>query len=1038
MRDKLHPYFYHCTNERLRRHHAKGVNCFPCEFSILLLWYTTTLLMAKTKSVAIPSSTLNSIPARPLFGGKLPLIIKGARVHNLKNISVEIPRNKLVVITGVSGSGKSSLAFDTIYAEGQRRYVESLSAYARQFLERMDKPDVDVIQGMSPAIAIEQKTNSRNPRSTVATTTEIYDYLRLLYARVGKTICPKCGKEIKKDSVQSVVDRINEEAEGAKFFISFPMHDHEGKTLAQELDNLKKRGFFRLVGDGEMIDLNEQDFAQRLFNDSHGEHKSRQGDSSTRGTKKPRRSLRSQRTPLEMTAERAEAASSKKGIFVLVDRYILRKSERQSQNRLADSIQTAFVEGDGYASMYHLDKKETLTFSQHFECSTDKIKFEEPEPHLFAFNSPIGACPKCQGFGRSVGIDMDIIVPDQEKTLKEGAIHPWTTPKFQENLRDLARIAYDAGVPMNVPFRKLTDEQLNIVMNGYGKEFDGINGFFKMVERKAYKIQYRVLLSRYRGYTTCGECGGSRLRKAALHVNVGGKHLGDVVSMNIEKADEFFQNLSLSDFELSIAKRILEEIRKRLRYLVDVGVGYLTLDRLSNSLSGGESQRINLATSIGSSLVGSIYVLDEPSIGLHPLDNNRLINILKRLRDIGNTVLVVEHDPEMMRSADQIIDMGPKAGERGGEVIFQGTYDEAMTSERSLTGKYLSGKLSIPTPKTRRKKTKYSIRILNAFQHNLQNLDVEIPLQMFACVTGVSGSGKSTLVHDIIGEGLKKRLNGHIGRLSGVHDIEGWGKIQHIEIVDQSPIGRSPRSNPVTYLGVFDGIRELLSKTPTAKIHGYQPGFFSFNVPGGRCDVCEGDGLQQVEMQFMADLYLTCESCKGKRYKKEALEVRWNGKNVDDILGLTVEEAIEFFARHAGGQKVAQKLRVLDEVGLGYLRLGQAATTLSGGEAQRIKLAAHLVEKREGHTLFIFDEPTTGLHFDDIAKLLTCFNALLTTGNSLLVIEHNLDVIKCADHIIDMGPGGGDNGGKIVAMGTPEELAKQPQSYTGTFLKNVL
>lgn len=987
--------------------------------------------MSKAKIQTTLPSSLNSTPARPLFGGKSPLFIKGARVHNLKNITVEIPRNKLVVITGVSGSGKSSLAFDTIYAEGQRRYVESLSAYARQFLERMDKPDVDVIQGMSPAIAIEQKTSSRNPRSTVATTTEIYDYLRLLYARVGKTICPKCGKEIKKDSVQSVVDRINEEADGAKFFISFPMHDHEGKTLAQELDNLKKRGFFRLVLNGEIVDLNDESQVEQLL--SHKKSSSRTG-------KKNLKVLQ----PIKPLADVEASSQLKKGIFILVDRYILRKNEQQSQNRLADSIQTAFVEGDGHASMYHLDTKETLTFSQHFECSTDKIKFEEPEPHLFAFNSPIGACPKCQGFGRSVGIDMDIIVPDQEKTLKEGAIHPWTTPKFQENLRDLARIAYDAGVPMNVPFRKLTDEQLSIVMNGYGKEFDGINGFFKMVERKAYKIQYRVLLSRYRGYTTCGECGGSRLRKAALHVNVGGKHLGNVVSMNIEKADEFFQNLSLSDFELSIAKRILEEIRKRLRYLVDVGVGYLTLDRLSNSLSGGESQRINLATSIGSSLVGSIYVLDEPSIGLHPLDNNRLINILKRLRDIGNTVLVVEHDPEMMRSADQIIDMGPKAGERGGEVIFQGTYDEATTSERSLTGKYLSGKLSIPTPKTRRKKTKYSIRILNAFQHNLQNLDVEIPLQMFACVTGVSGSGKSTLVHDIIGEGLKKRLNGHIGRLSGVHEIEGWEKIQHIEIVDQSPIGRSPRSNPVTYLGVFDGIRELLSKTPTAKIHGYQPGFFSFNVPGGRCDVCEGDGLQQVEMQFMADLYLTCESCKGKRYKKEALEVRWNGKNVDDILGMTVEEAIEFFARHAdpheraGGQKVAQKLRVLDEVGLGYLRLGQAATTLSGGEAQRIKLAAHLVEKREGHTLFIFDEPTTGLHFDDIAKLLTCFNALLTTGNSLLVIEHNLDVIKCADHIIDMGPGGGDNGGEIVAMGTPEELAKQPQSYTGTFLKNVL
>jgi len=946
--------------------------------------------MSKTKSLTHTSSSLHST--------KAPLVIKGARVHNLKNITVEIPRNKLVVITGVSGSGKSSLAFDTIYAEGQRRYVESLSAYARQFLERMDKPDVDVIQGMSPAISIEQRTNTRNPRSTVATTTEIYDYLRLLYARVGKTICPQCGREIKRDSVHSAVDRVMQEAEGSKFYITFPMHDHEGKTITQELETLKKRGFFRVVVNGELIDVNE---------------------------KKPQ-------------------VKSKKEIAILVDRYVLRKGEKESMSRLADSIQTAFVEGDGYAVVYHLEKKEYIPFSQHFECSVDNIRFEEPEPQLFAFNSPIGACKKCQGFGRSVGIDMDLVVPDKEKSLKEGAIQPWTTPRFQEHLRNLARIAYDAGIPMNVPFRKLTEQQLNIVMNGYGKEFDGINGFFKMVERKAYKIQYRVLLSKYRGYTTCDECGGSRLRKEALYVKVGGKHIGEVVSMSIERADEFFQQLKLSDFELSIAKRILEEIRKRLRYLVDVGVGYLTLDRLSNTLSGGESQRINLATSIGSSLVGSIYVLDEPSIGLHPLDNDRLINILKRLRNIGNTVLVVEHDADMMRAADQIIDMGPRAGERGGEVVFQGTFEEILSAEKSdgssgsLTGKYLSGKLSIPVPKTRRKKTKDALQIINAFQHNLQNIDLAIPLNMFVCITGVSGSGKSTLVHDVFSEGIKKRLNGHIGRLNGVHDILGWEKIQFLEVVDQSPIGRSPRSNPVTYLGVFDLIRDLLAKTPMAKLHGYLPGFFSFNVPGGRCDVCEGDGLQKVEMQFMADLYLTCESCNGKRYKKEALEIRWNGKNVDDILNMTVEEAIEFFGKHADGKRVAQKLQVLDDVGLGYLRLGQAATTLSGGEAQRIKLAAHLVDKKEGHTLFIFDEPTTGLHFDDIAKLLKCFTALLNAGNSLIVIEHNLDVIKCADYIIDMGPGGGVNGGKIVATGTPEELSKLAHSYTGSFLKKML
>ncbi len=955
-----------------------------------------------------------SVKATALHSNKSPLIINGARVHNLKNISVEIPRNKLVVITGVSGSGKSSLAFDTIYAEGQRRYVESLSSYARQFLERMDKPDVDSIQGMSPAISIEQRTNTRNPRSTVATSTEIYDYLRLLYARVGKTICPKCGREIKKDSVQIVVDAVMENEDGSKFYVMFPMHHHEGKTLTQEFEVLKQRGFFRLVIDGEIIDLNEKDASSI------------------------KQSLKKQGMKKKETTSVGNTKSKEHDIYILVDRYILRKNEMQSQNRLADSIQTAFVEGEGYASIFNVESKKINPFSQHFECAIDNIRFEEPEPHLFAFNSPIGACQKCQGFGRSVGIDLDLVIPDHEKTLKEGAILPWTTPKFQENLRDLARIAYDAGVPMNVQFKKLTEEQLNIVMNGYKKDFDGINGFFKMVERKAYKIQYRVLLSKYRGYTMCDECHGSRLRKEALNVKIGGKPIGEVVALSIERAEEFFINLKLSDFEMSIGKRILEEIRKRLRYLVEVGVGYLTLDRLSNSISGGESQRINLATSIGSSLVGSIYVLDEPSIGLHPLDNDRLITILKRLRDVGNTVIVVEHDSDMMKAADQIIDIGPKAGERGGELIFQGTYSEALKSETSLTGKYLSGKLEIPLPSSRRKRTKDSIKIFNAFQHNLQNIDIEIPLKMFVCVTGVSGSGKSTLVHDIIGEGIKKRLNGQIGRISGVHDIQGWDNVQHLELVDQSPIGRSPRSNPVTYIGVFDGMRELLSKTAIAKIHGYQPGFFSFNVPGGRCDICEGDGLQKVEMQFMADLYLTCESCNGKRYKKEALEVRWNGKNVDDILALTVEEAISFFGKYSDGKKVMQKMQILDDVGLGYLRLGQAATTLSGGEAQRIKLATHLVEKKEGHTLFIFDEPTTGLHFDDIKKLLKCFSVLLDAGNSLIVIEHNLDVIKCADYVIDMGPGGGENGGKIIAVGSPEEISKIAQSYTGNFLQKFL
>ncbi|HTR80940.1 MAG TPA: excinuclease ABC subunit UvrA [Bacteroidota bacterium] len=942
--------------------------------------------MSKTKQSQTPSRTTT--------GGQSEsdlLSIRGARVHNLKNISIDIPRNNMVVITGVSGSGKSSLAFDTIYAEGQRRYVESLSAYARQFLERMDKPDVDSIKGMSPAIAIEQKTNTRNPRSTVATTTEVYDYLRLLFARVGKTYCRVCGRLITRDSVHSVVDRLMQEKDGTKFFITFPMREHEGHTLKEELSALKKRGFFRIVVDGELIDLNERSFT-----------------------------------------------SSKKMIFVLVDRYVLRKNEKASENRLADSIQTAFVEGDGYATVVNLETREQLPFNQHFECPIDHIRYEEPEPHLFSFNNPIGACPKCQGFGRAVGLDMDLIVPDKRKALRDGAIQPWTTPKFRENLRDLFLVASEAGVPLAVPFEELTPDQLNVVMNGFGKRFDGINGFFKMVERKAYKIQYRVLLSKYRGYTTCDECGGARLRREALDVKISGNTIAAIASMTIENAEEFFKEIAFSDFELSVCKRILDEIRKRLRYLVDVGLGYLTLDRLSSTLSGGESQRINLATSIGSSLVGSIYVLDEPSIGLHPLDNDRLIRILKSLRDIGNTVLVVEHDADMMSEADLLIDMGPHAGEHGGEVTFFGTHADILRSPVSLTGKYLSGKLSIPVPKTRRKKGKGSLRVVNAFLHNLRNIDVEIPLNLFVCVTGVSGSGKSTLVHEVLYEGLKKNLSSSSTNVVGAASIEGSGLLSSIELVDQSPIGRSPRSNPITYIKAFELIRDLLAGTQSAKIHGYAPGYFSFNVPGGRCETCEGDGLQKIEMQFMADLYLTCESCKGKRYKKEALDVRYHGRNVDDILSMTVSEAIEFFKSHADGRRVAQRLKILDDVGLGYLRLGQPATTLSGGEAQRVKLAAHLSGQQEGHTLFIFDEPTTGLHFDDIAKLLRCFTALLDAGHSILIIEHNLDVIKCADYIIDLGPGGGVNGGKVVASGTPEEIALNAHSYTGHFLKKVL
>lgn len=920
------------------------------------------------------------------------IIVRGARVHNLKNVSLEFPRNKLVVVTGVSGSGKSSLAFDTIYAEGQRRYVESLSSYARQFLERMDKPDVDLIQGLSPSIAIEQKTATRNPRSTVATTTEVYDYLRLLFGRIGQTYCRECGELVKRDSVSSVVDRLQLEPNGTKAYVTFPLHDHPGHTLKEECVALKKRGFFRIVVNGELIDLNETEFT----------------------------------------------AKTKKGVLVLVDRLVVRKNDTENDKRLADSIETAFVEGEGHALVYLLDSKQLLRFAQHYECSNDGIRYEDPDPRMFSFNNPVGACPKCQGFGRSMGIDMDLVVPDPNKTIRQGAIHPWNSPKWRVNLKVLLSISREAGVPVDVPFKQLTPKQLGVILSGYDG-FDGIHKFFKFIERKSYKIHYRVFMSRYRGYTTCDECNGSRLRHDALNIRVAGRTIYEVVCMNIAEANEFFLQIKLTKFELDVARRILEEIRKRLKFLNDVGIGYLTLGRLTMTLSGGESQRINLATSLGSSLVGSLYVLDEPSIGLHPRDNHKLINILKSLRDVGNSVLVVEHDEEMIRSADVVVDMGPRAGEHGGEVICCGTVEAMLKHPTSLTAQYLNGKLKIPTPRKRRRDMEQSIFIKGAAEHNLKGIDVRIPLGMFVCVTGVSGSGKSTLVHEILYAGIQKMKGGFEGSVGRFGAIQGAEHIERIELVDQSPIGRSPRSNPVTYLKIFELIRDLLAHTQASRIRGYMPGHFSFNVPGGRCDVCEGDGFQKVEMQFLADLYLTCESCKGKRFKKETLEVRYHGKNVDDLLKMTITEAIDFFAQHPDGRRIAQRLKILDDVGLGYVRLGQPATTLSGGEAQRIKLANHLsASKSEGHALFIFDEPTTGLHFDDIAKLLKCFSALVEAGHSLIVIEHNMHVVKCADYIIDLGPEGGDAGGRVVATGTPEELAKVASSYTGRFLKEYL
>ncbi len=922
------------------------------------------------------------------------IIIRGARVHNLKNINLTLPRNRLIVITGVSGSGKSSLAFDTIYAEGQRRYVESLSSYARQFLERMDKPDVDAISGISPAMAIEQRTTTRNPRSTVGTTTEVNDYLRLLFARIGKTYCKQCGRLVTRDSVETVLAALRTEAgkkESLRVLVTFPLPVHPGEKLPVAVGNLKKEGYFRVVVGGAVVDLNETDLPK----------------------------------------------STKPGdVLVLVDRLVYRPDNEDP--RMVDSLETAFASGSGHAVVVLPDSEKTLRFNKVFACPDCHIVYEEPDPRMFSFNNPVGACPECQGFGRAMGIDMEKIVPDATRSLAEGAIHPWTTPKFRDWYGDLSRAAAAARLRLNVPYRELTEREIDVVMNGSG-QYEGIKGFFAFLEKKAYKIYYRVLLARYRGYTTCPSCHGARLRPESLLVKVDGRNIAEVTAMTISSARRYVETLSLTPHENEIARRILAELRRRLTYLDEVGIGYLTLDRLSTTLSGGESQRINLATSLGSSLVGALYVLDEPSIGLHPRDNARLIAILKKLRDIGNTVMVVEHDGDMIREADVIVDMGPYAGERGGEVVVCGTLEEIRRHPQSLTGAYINGSKSIELPKARRQVDGEQLLIRGASLHNLHDLDVAVPLHMLVCVTGVSGSGKSTLVHSIIADGLKRALGDFTARPGSIKAIDGYQSLSAVELVDQSPIGRTPRSNPVTYIGVFDLIRTLFASTQAAKIQGLQPGAFSFNVPGGRCDACEGDGVIKVEMQFLADLYLPCDVCKGKRYKAEILEVRYKGKNIDDVLSMTVTEAIAFFNVEAQGRRIARKLKVLEDVGLGYIRLGQSATTLSGGEAQRVKLAAHLgPSDQDRHTLFILDEPTTGLHFDDIAKLLQCFNALIDAGNSVLIIEHNLDVIKSADWVIDLGPEAGDDGGKVVAEGTPEEIASSSSSHTGRFLKPLL
>jgi len=925
---------------------------------------------------------------------KRNIIIKGARVHNLKNLDAAIPKNKLVVITGMSGSGKSSLAFDTLYAEGQRRYVESLSAYARQFMGRMNKPDVDYIKGIAPAIAIEQKVITSNPRSTVGTSTEIYDYIKLLFSRIGRTFSPVSGKEVKKDTVTGVVNFISELPQGTAITILSPLHPQNNRSLKEELAVLLQKGFLRVY------------LQDRLFK-------------------------------IEDILEDAEAGNEKvkpRDVKIVIDRLSVNLND-ETLSRMADSVQTAFFEGKG--DCFVEERGNTHFFCDRFEL--DGIRFEEPSPNFFSFNNPYGACKRCEGYGKVIGIDEDLVIPDKSRSVYDGAIAPWRGEKMGEWLDRLVKNALKFDFPVHRAYSDLTPEQQQLLWTG-NQYFKGLDEFFKHLEEQTYKIQYRVMLSRYRGKTTCPECKGSRLRKDASYVKIGvteqgaGKSITDIVLMPLDKVLVFFENLRLSETEQKIAKRLLMEITNRIRFLNDVGLSYLTLNRLSNTLSGGESQRINLATSLGSSLVGSIYVLDEPSIGLHPRDTHRLIGVLKSLRDVGNTVLVVEHEQEIMEAADYLLDIGPQAGTHGGNLVFAGTYSEVLEDKNSLTGRYLSGEEYIDIPKYRRKWTDF-IEVKGARENNLKNINVKFPLDVLTCVTGVSGSGKTSLVKRILQPALQKAIGHYSGEQTGAYDsLEGnTGRIQQVELVDQNPIGRSSRSNPVTYVKAWDDIRSLYASQPSAKASGLKPAAFSFNVEGGRCDVCQGEGEVKIEMQFMADIYLPCEACGGHRFKQHVLDVTYKNKNVSDVLNLTIEEALEFFKDE---QKILNKLQPLADVGLGYVHLGQSSNTLSGGEAQRIKLASFLIKgNNSSRTLFIFDEPTTGLHFHDIKKLLKSFNALLEQGNTIIVIEHNMDVIKCADWVIDIGPEGGEKGGSVVFEGIPEDLIKQGDSYTGRFLK---
>ena len=927
------------------------------------------------------------------------ITIRNAKVNNLKSISLQIPKNKLVVITGLSGSGKSSLAFDTLYAEGQRRYVESLSSYARQFMGRLNKPDVESITGLSPAIAIEQKVNSHNPRSTVGTSTEIYEYLKLLYARIGKTYSPASGKLVKKHQVMDVVNHILGLPTGSTAYIVAPLHLPEGRSLEEHLNILMQQGFYRILYNGEIIKI--EDFLDQ------------------------------------------KKKVSEKKVKLLIDRIKVSENMDDAIGRISDSVQTAFYEGKETCQVIsELDgERKEADFSSRFEA--DGITFEPPTANMFAFNNPYGACPTCQGFGSVIGIDPDLVVPNKSLSIYENAIACWRGEKMSEWKDALIRVADKVGIPIFKPFYELTDEQVSLLWTG-NQYFEGIVDFFNYVETQSYKIQYRVMLSRYRGKTVCPECHGTRLRRQAQYVKVGGKSITDLVLMPLDELKAFFDHLKLDETDSKIASRLLVEINNRLDFIIEVSLGYLTLNRLSNTLSGGESQRINLATSLGSSLVGSTYILDEPSIGLHSRDTEQLIKVLKRLRDIGNTVIVVEHDEEIIRAADYIIDIGPMAGAFGGEVVFEGEIKDLVHCEKSLTTQYLTGKMSIPVP-TRRRKSANAIVIKGATQNNLKNLTVRFPLNMMTVITGVSGSGKSTLVKDVLYPAMKRQLGENAEKCGSYGALEGDLRlIQAVEFIDQNPIGKSSRSNPATYLKAYDEIRTLFSEQKLAKLRGIKPAFFSFNVPGGRCEECEGEGVQKIEMQFMADVYLPCEACHGTRFKEEVLEIKYDGKHISDILNMSIDEAIDFFEHSSERQtpivgRIVNRLKPLEEVGLGYLKLGQSSSSLSGGEAQRVKLAYFLIKGQvEKPTLFIFDEPTTGLHFHDVNKLLESFNALIANGHSVIIIEHNMDVIKSADWVIDLGPESGNKGGEIVFEGTPEDLVKCKASYTGKALKNKL